>query len=456
MVTKQDIIHNLKYLVYQSISSNRIIIVFAVILLFALFVDSSLIKLYTFLNSIQNPDQQYFTFIFIAFVFVVGQYCILAVVRSRIKEIESTWVFLSTLHKIVTVSQYILSLLLLIIISEIFLYSHYNTILLILITVISYGLSCIALGLLAIRFFLWFRSKGSYSILFYGLSSSLFVLSNLFLMLFITYIIPQIGDVIRSHGHVILYFNDPGSFEYVLYNGYVICSILSFIVIWIATAINMHYYSTRIGNIKYWTIVSLPLIYFLSQFISLFLNLFDPMLRQNLFLSMVLLTVIFSISKAAGGILFGIAFWIMVKKTNKIKVLRNFIIIITIGFMLLFASEQAISLIALPYPPFGLASVATLGLASYLILIGLYYSSISISTDIGMRKFISSSTLKELDLLNKIGSAHLEKETEKIVNRLVHQNLEQTTLQHGNSSPENIKEYIDEIMDEIKRIKGKS
>lgn len=274
-------------------------------------------------------------------------------------------------------------------------------------------------------------------------------------MIFITYIIPQIGDIIQSHGHVTLYFNNPGSFEYFLYNGYVISSILSFIVTWIATAIILNYYSKRIGKIKYWIIVSLPLIYFLSQFNPLFLNWFNPILGQNLFLYMVFFSIIFSISKASGGILFGIAFWIMARKTNKNIVLRHLLIIVAIGFMLLFVSEQAVSLISFPYPPFGLTAVATLGLSSYLILIGLYYSAISVSSDIDMRKFIRSSAVKEITFLGNIGYAQIEKETEKIVHKLLNENMDAFKSQTEDISSENVSEYIKEIMDEIKKMKGK-
>ncbi len=105
------------------------------------------------------------------------------------------------------------------------------------------------------------------------------------------------------------------------------------------------------------------------------------------------------------------------------------------------------------YPPFGLLSVATLGLSSYLILVGLYYSAISIATDIEFRKFIRASAIKELTFLGKIGSAEQEKETEKIVNRLINQNLKEFKSQIGNSQPENVKGYIDDIMDEIKKVK---
>jgi hypothetical protein len=112
-------------------------------------------------------------------------------------------------------------------------------------------------------------------------------------------------------------------------------------------------------------------------------------------------------------------------------------------------------LISFPYPPFGLTSVATLGLSSYLILIGLYFSAISVSNDIETRKFIRSSALKELVFLGKIGSAEQEKVTEKIVNELVNRNLDEDKLKVEDNSPEKVREYIDEIMDEIKRTKEK-
>jgi hypothetical protein len=453
-VNKQGIFHYLKFLVFPSISSNKVLLIIFGILLFTLLVDSSLLKTYTFLNGIFLPDQQYFTLIIITFLFIIGQYFILSIVRIRIKKIESAWKLQHMVHNIVTISQYLLSLFLLIIILEIFFNSYYSTILLILITMISYGLSCISLGLLALRFFMWFRLKKTYSILFYSLSSMVFVISNLFLMIFVLRIIPQIGNKIQPHGHIVLYFNDPGSFEYVLYNGYAISSIIAFIITWIATAIILYNYANRIGRIKYWIIISLPLIYFLSQFISLFLDIFNDIIEQNIGLYLILFTLIFSISKAAGSIQFGIAFWVMVKKMNKMVVLRDFLIIVTIGFMLLFVSEQAVSLISLPYPPFGLASIATLGLSSYLILIGLYFSAIYISKDVNMRKFILSSALNEVNFLIKIGSAEVEKETEKIVHKLIDQNLEEIKYEIGITSPENIKGYLDEIVDEIKKMKG--
>jgi hypothetical protein len=453
MIDKNYVLTNLKYLLNPSISSNKIIYIFFGLLFSTLILDSSLLKIYSLLNSILNPGHQYFIFILIVFAFTISQYFILAVVRDRIKKIESTNMLINTLHKIVIVSQYIISLFLILIILDIFFNSHYNTLLLLIIALFSYGLCCISLGLLSVRFFLWFRSKGSYNILIYCLSLSLFVISSLFVMIFIIDIIPQIGDVIQLHGHITLYYSDPGSFEYIIYNGYLITSTISFIATWIATAIILHVYSNKIGNLKYWILISLPLVYFLSQFFSLFSNFFYVILKEDLFLYMTLYYIIFSISKVVGGIQFGIAFWVMVRQTKRFILLRNFLIIVAIGFVLLFVSEQAVSLISFPYPPFGLISVATLGLSSYLILIGLYYSAVTISQEIKVRKFILTSALNELYFLRKIGSAQVDDEMEKIIGKLVHQNIPEITPSIGTTSPENIKLYIDDIMDELQNIR---
>ncbi len=73
-----------------------------------------------------------------------------------------------------------------------------------------------------------------------------------------------------------------------------------------------------------------------------------------------------------------------------------------------------------------------------------------------MRKFIRSSAIKEITFLGNIGSAHIEKETEKIVHKLLNENLDAFKSQTEDINSENVSEYINEIMDEIKRIKGKS
>ncbi|MGH9953518.1 MAG: hypothetical protein ACRD5J_18010, partial [Nitrososphaeraceae archaeon] len=46
-----------------------------------------------------------------------------------------------------------------------------------------------------------------------------------------------------------------------------VLAIISFVITWLATAVLLSYRSRHMGRIKYWVIVALPLVYFLSQFL---------------------------------------------------------------------------------------------------------------------------------------------------------------------------------------------
>jgi hypothetical protein len=66
------------------------------------------------------------------------------------------------------------------------------------------------------------------------------------------------------------------------------------------------------------------------------------------------------VSNAAGGVLFGTAFWLIARTIKRGNIARQYLIIAAIGFVLLFVSDQAPVLVAAPYPPLGLASISFL------------------------------------------------------------------------------------------------
>ena len=63
------------------------------------------------------------------------------------------------------------------------------------------------------------------------------------------------------------------------------------------------------------------------------------------------------------------------------------------------------------YPPFGLIMISFFGLASYLLLIGIYSSAISVAEDSNLRRSIRSFAMKESRLLDSIGMAQVEVHT---------------------------------------------
>jgi hypothetical protein len=445
--------------IYSSITSSRIVFVITCILTAALLIDTSLARISNFVTSNAQGSPLISIFTIIGIIYIVGQYIILEYTKKKINEINRKNMLSNVLSKILRGFQYSISVFLIVVIFEIFVNSNYHTLALTIVVMISYGLSIVTLGILGKHFFSWFRSRKSYVVLFYALSSSIFVASAIFSVLFVFDITIKLPKVIQFHYSNFPYFYGPGSLSFYLYNGYVISSILSFVLIWLATAMFLYHYSKKLGKTKYWIIMSLPLVYFLGQFASLFLNIFDPFMRESPVFFGVLLSVIFPISKAVGGILFGIGFWITSRTINKSNIVRHYLVITAMGFILLFVSDQAVTLIATPYPPFGLASVSTVGLSSYLILVGLYYSAISVSDDAKLRRTIREAALRESKFLDSIGKAYMGQEIESKVLGVAKELKDTLAKETGVSTSltdVEIKQYLKEVLTEVRKGKAQS
>jgi len=198
--------------------------------------------------------------------------------------------------------------------------------------------------------------------------------------------------------------------------------------------------------------VSLPLIYFLLQFLPSTLSTISS-LPQSEFVFFVY-TLVFTFSKPVRGILFGIAFWVIARTLGHTSIVRDYMIISACGLVLLFMSNQAVLLVNLIYPPFGLVTVSFMGLSSYLLLLGVYSSAISVSEDSKLRQSIRQSILAEPKLLDSIGTAQMEQEIEKRVLALTKQNQDRMAEESGIQSSlteEDMKEYLQQVIEEVKK-----
>jgi len=91
------------------------------------------------------------------------------------------------------------------------------------------------------------------------------------------------------------------------------------------------------------------------------------------FLFGVVFTLIYNSAYAIGGLLLGLAFWTIARSVNK-GTTKSYLLISAIGIALLFsANHSSISVANAPYPPFGIASVWFLGLASCLAFTHQHY-----------------------------------------------------------------------------------
>ncbi|MBD0360054.1 MAG: hypothetical protein ICV56_05015 [Nitrososphaeraceae archaeon] len=358
---------------------------------------------------------------------------------------------LSSLYKIVKIFQYTLGTILMSVALQIVLTSHYNTVMLIAVMATSYILAIILLTILTLRFFSWFKSNQNFVILLYGLASLMLAVNAIFTVINVNErLLDRPSEIWQFAGGTVVL----AAKNTVLDLSYILSSILSFILTWAATVLLLNHYSQRLGRVRYWIIVSIPLIYFLSQFITSFLNLFAPLFESDPFFFAILFTLIFALSKTIGGIMFGIAFWTIAKNIAHTITISHYMIISAYGFVLLFISNQAIVLVTAPYPPFGLATISFMGLSSYLILVGIYASAISVAHDVKLRQSIRKFAIKESKLLDSIGSAEMEKEIQnrvmKIVNEQSFKMKEETGIQ-SSFDEEDIKEYLNKAIRETKR-----
>jgi len=166
-----------------------------------------------------------------------------------------------------------------------------------------------------------------------------------------------------------------------------ILSLLSFLIMWVATAIFLSQYRFRMGKLKYFTLISIPLIYYIFPFQAYFGDLFLPLLQSSPVSFSIVYILIFSATKQVGAVLFSLSFWFASSLVYDDRI-RKSLLISSIGMAILF---NCIALSPLQYrvfPPYGLITEAFLPLGSYLLVIGLYTSAKHLARDASMRKWI--------------------------------------------------------------------
>ena len=129
------------------------------------------------------------------------------------------------------------------------------------------------------------------------------------------------------------------------------------------------------------------------------------------------------------------------------------------GVSLLFTANQPLGLVFAPYPPFGLVTICFMGLASYLFHLGIYSASISVSEDSKLRQSIRKATILEsTKFLDSIGTAEMVQEIErKVVSMTTASkiNIENETRVSSSLDEEDMREYLQEAIQEIKGVRDK-
>ncbi|MDQ6866481.1 MAG: hypothetical protein M3044_21970, partial [Thermoproteota archaeon] len=369
--------------------------------------------------------------------------------KWKSKEIRTKELHLKIIHALVTIVQYILAAILATVILEIVVTSHYQNATLTVATGISMILNVSLMGFSAHRFFSWYKSIGSSLVLLlFGLSFLTFALTSGVAVFMDTYHLLAKQSEISPHSQVVFPSFDPGTVMYVPHEIYHYADLVSFVLVWAGTALLLRHYSKRIGNLKFWIIIGLPLVYYLSTLIEFF-NLYTPSTDSQYFYFYLYL----SMNSTAGGILFGVAFRTVARTIPQTSVVRDYMTLAAFGLVLLFISDQ-VTLTNSGYPPFGLATISVMGLSAYLILVGIYSSAVSIAQDTKLRQSMRKSTIAESKFLDSIGSAEMEHEIENKVLLIAKKHSSEMVEESGiqaSLTDDEMRRYLQQVLEEIKK-----
>jgi hypothetical protein len=237
---------------------------------------------------------------------------------------------------------------------------------------------------------------------------------------------------------------------------FAIFHVFSFLSLWASTVLLLHTYSQKLGKAKFWVIISIPLALYVSVFVTItpFVQSFPNANSSTFRIADVLGYIVPAISSS---ILFGLPFWMIARTMNYDNSLKDYLIIASSGLVLLQLAWTG-NVILASYPPFGFASVSFVGLSSYLILMGIYSSTISISTDQKLRKSIKKYVIEEYRVLDSIATAQMEQDIQNIVVKVVEANLGKTkerTDIEALIKEEDVREYLHDVLSEIYAAKNK-
>jgi len=322
--------------------------------------------------------------------------------------------------------------------------SQYNVGLLAINATISYGLVGCLTGLLTYWIFSWFKINKSLVILLYGLAAAMIAINAIDSLIFFDVVLIDKPPIITEQSEMVLVGNFPAddpmsivaTIQAISLNAY-------FVLTWGGTIMLLYHNLKRIGKVKFLILAATPLLFFMSFYITFYETLNPPTPRETLVSAIApLLIIIFS--AIAAVILFGVAFYSIAKSINEKINVRDYMIITAYGIILFFIAAGA-TITGTGYPPFGIINVSLVGPLSFLILVGLYRSAISIAQDAKLRQSIRGSKL-----LDSIGTAEMQREIEKKFTTVIKENAEDLTRQSG-IEPSLTDEEIGSIAESVAR-----
>jgi hypothetical protein len=194
-------------------------------------------------------------FVAIFAVYAFGQFFILEMVKAKNRQVLSSSIGIS--QHVITIVQYALTSIILIVILEVLFSSQYHRDLLIASTTISYGAAIFLTALLACKLISWYKihKKQSSLVLLFGLAAAGIAFTSISYLFWSDAVLATKASVIFPESEVSF---DPGYEESSPLNllDYVLHGTLTAFVLllWGGTVVLLYHNFKRIGQVKFWAL----------------------------------------------------------------------------------------------------------------------------------------------------------------------------------------------------------
>lgn len=428
--------------------TSKFVIILILIITALIVVDSSIVKFVAYSNY-ELPTPVYVG-IFIAFssMFVGIMYAILRFIYFKPHDSGSIrGMTMKSYHLTITLTQYSLIGILGITILQILLFKSYNIFSLLSAIYVSHVISVLFLFFLIIKIVDWIMTRKNRVLSLYAMALTLMAFAIMTSLIYATFTLGNHFSSIKQFPIRVFLYSLPGS---ELANSFAtaidLISLSSFILLWVATAMLFKTYRRKMGKIKYWVIMVIPLVYFLFPFETYFPNKFIAF-DLSMILSGVIKVSFFSATKQIGALLFSLTFWVSATLISKNQIQR-YVLISAVGMAMLFSSIEIDSLLYAVYPPFGLITILFMPLGAYMLFTGISLSSIHIARDKDLRKEFYKTALSQLELLKIIGVTQMENEIMK-AHKSINKAKNSLKTNEPNLSKDHVRQALDEMLNEM-------
>ena len=409
-----------KFVTYFSFPNKKISIIFILTFIIISVLDSTIFKLASYAEFYLSVLSHIEIFLVFSVIFALISIILQHMAKKNAESYFTLTINMKYFNWLCFYSQMLILCIILTIIIQMIISNRYNIILLSTEVYIAYISTLIFLISLIFIFVKWLKSKKNPLIILFIISFSLLatniIISILYLDSYFSRAI-SIHSERTKHSVSTIVTDFPllpkQNIVVAIFN---IVSILSFAFMWLSTVILLREYRYKLGRIKYFALISIPLIYYLSPF--------EPYLEDKL-LSFIIeseatpanfYVLALNISKQIGALFFSMYFLIASNLIVANKV-RQSILLSGIGMVIVFGSLEIQTLQYIFYPPYGLITSAFMPVGSYLLLIGIFSSAHSISRNVEIRKELYKSAKNELSFITEIGEAQ---QIQELANRCKH------------------------------------